>query len=886
MSKQQRRSVDLAAGDTEKVQKPAAGTATPAKRSTGSAGKLSTPTSTIATRPTKSSASRSTPTASSAKSSARPSGSTTRSRPQSAILSSASPAVAHRPWASVSSATGSTKVNGAALTGSKRASEDKPLPSDHRSRSTSPIKSILKSPVKQPTIRQPPKASRQSVKGDVKTTSVHTPTRNGMSAPNPSTAEPTKKLRPGLGTRKSTMSVTIEQRLRDISIVHQMLRVAMADDGEDDDEVKEQFGKEADERLAELRAQLEEARTAEAHLALEELSNIEMSTPKSHVDKSDATPPKSLPEDLDRSESQSDNQIEVQCLRDTVASLRMDLRCLQVSLESKESELTELSEAMAAMQAKILEVQSDGEHEAQRCLDMIEELRANLDSLNQAKTSAEHEVQQLETSKQLYVEHFQKYIESLEQQLRQHEDAKAMAAEEHSQVVSALRQELQETLLNKDREANHMQEVVEALQKMVQEVNEAKQREIDSLQDSLTLDHEDVVSKLQVEFDDVVAKSKSQLDAVRATLGVVHASNTELRRASDDAERQHEATVSELKIALDASAAQVAQLCSAKAEGLRQIQRLEDEKGTSESSLRSMKEKMKQKSEKVVMLRKRLEVSDEEYQSLSERIRGVEEELAQVTDQSRSNEQLAEEYHSELSQFQGKQAASEESFIEQLAERERVVTGLEQTVDALRQELHNKDNQLQTLHGERDATAKRTDDATSFHGSQLEKLASQLRTAQSIADQKTTRIRELESALKVTRAELVELTTERRPSESSESDGFSQPMSLRLNRWQKADSSQDGANDEESYDAMAGEELSSQVQGQIAGIQERLRQMGDLNSDLVEHETRLVRKMDKVVGSDWTSSPVAITYRHVEAPPVALLDQENITDLGKDDYSW
>lgn len=44
--------------------------------------------------------------------------------------------------------------------------------------------------------------------------------------------------------------------------------------------------------------------------------------------------------------------------------------------------------------------------------------------------------------------------------------------------------------------------------------------------------------------------------------------------------------------------------------------------------------------------------------------------------------------------------------------------------------------------------------------------------------------------------------------------------------------------------------------------------------------------MDKVVGSDWTSSPVAITYRHVEAPPVALLDQENITDLGKDDYSW
>lgn len=611
------------------------------------------------------------------------------------------------------------------------------------------------------------------------------------------------------------MSVTIEQRLRDISIVHQMLRVAMADDGDDDDEVKEQYGKEADERLADLRARLEEARTAEAHLAPEEQSDNQVSTTEGHVDTSDATPPKSLLEDLDQSETQSYDQNEVQRLRDMVASLKTDLEYSQVSLQGKESELGQLSEAMAAMRAKILEVQSDSDHEAQRCVDMIDELRANLDSLNQAKTSAEHEVQQLETSKQRSVEQSQKNTEFFEQQLRQHEDAKARVAEEHSQLVSALRQELQETHFNKDRETNHLQEAVEALQKMIQEVNEAKQREIDTLQDSLTVEHENVVSKLQVELDDIVAESKSQLDEVRATLGVVHASNAELRQASDDAEQQHEAAVSELKIALDASKAQVAQLSTEKAEGLKQIQCLQDAKGIADTRLRSMEEKIKQKSENVIILHKRLGVSEEEYQSLSERTRGLEEELAHVTNQCQSNQQLAEDYQSKLSQFQEEQAASENSFIEQLAERKRIIMGLEQTVDALRQELHNKDIQLETLRTERDATAKRTDATTSSNVSKLEKLATQLRTAQSITDQKITRIRELESALKVTTAELVELKTER-PSESSDSDAssHSQRMSLRLSRWPKTNSSQDGANGE-SYESMAGEELSSHVQGQV-----------------------------------------------------------------------
>jgi len=72
-----------------------------------------------------------------------------------------------------------------------------------------------------------------------------------------------KTQRPQLPTRKSTMSVTIEQRLREMELVNTMLRAAMAEDGEEDDEVKEEYGKQADEGLAKLRSKLEEARRNE-----------------------------------------------------------------------------------------------------------------------------------------------------------------------------------------------------------------------------------------------------------------------------------------------------------------------------------------------------------------------------------------------------------------------------------------------------------------------------------------------------------------------------------------------------------------------------------------------------------------------------------------------
>ena len=65
------------------------------------------------------------------------------------------------------------------------------------------------------------------------------------------------------------MSVAIEQRLREMELVHDMLQIAMAEEGAEDDEVKEDYAKRADEALAAMRAQLEEARRNEGKPPIE-----------------------------------------------------------------------------------------------------------------------------------------------------------------------------------------------------------------------------------------------------------------------------------------------------------------------------------------------------------------------------------------------------------------------------------------------------------------------------------------------------------------------------------------------------------------------------------------------------------------------------------------
>ncbi|KAL8764981.1 MAG: hypothetical protein Q9209_007782 [Squamulea sp. 1 TL-2023] len=759
-----------------------------------------------------------------------PPGNIFRSRPQSIRLSSASPVAAHKSRVSVSSTADSAKGALDTPTESNRDGKNAPLTQNAKSRSNSPIKPIPKSTVKQLTPRRPTTVKPTMTRTTKRTSNVVLPSSvpNTITTPSTRSSPPPTKTRPGLGPRKSTMSVTIQQRLREMSLVHEMLRAAMAEDGNESDELKEEYGKQADDSLAALRARLEEAKALEASLVKDKAPTNETSSKADQFDTSGAE--------------------------------ESILRLVDHDQSSAAQPLTGLSTTANKSTDNASDIRSEC-----RCIDTIEELRADLEHSNHAQSSLKQEVQQLEVSKQHLVERHQNAIDSLEQQIRKYEVVRSRAAEQHSGIVSALRLELQEMANSKDREVNHLDAALEVLQTTVQELTEVKEREIDALKDSLAIEHEKVV-----------AKFKSQLDEVRATLAFVHASNTELRQASDD----HEKEISKLTFALDESKAQVARLSKENADGLMQIQNLYDINETLHTTLQSVEEDLKQKSEDAASLQQQLKALETEYQSTIDKTLQVEEELARLHDEFKSSQRLAEDDRSELSRLQ----SANESLIEQLADQKPTVKSLQQKVDTLGQELNDKDaslrelqTQLETLRIEHESTTKPDDAIISPDvTTKLEELTTQLHKAQATVEQKARRIRELESASKVIKAELIELKTKRSDG-SSDSGSPTRKLGLRSSLWPKKDGSINGT-DSENGELVTGEDLSSHVQGQLAGMQARLRQMDDMNEELIDRDKKLVRRMDRFLSPSRTPSPkpLALMYRHVKVSPDALHGRDQV----------
>lgn len=87
------------------------------------------------------------------------------------------------------------------------------------------------------------------------------PAPGSTTVPDPKASAP---KRPGLPSRQSTLSVTIQQRLREMQMVHEMLSAAMAEDDDANDEDKEEAARQADKGIAMLKAKLKKAEADEA----------------------------------------------------------------------------------------------------------------------------------------------------------------------------------------------------------------------------------------------------------------------------------------------------------------------------------------------------------------------------------------------------------------------------------------------------------------------------------------------------------------------------------------------------------------------------------------------------------------------------------------------
>ncbi|KAL8940769.1 MAG: hypothetical protein Q9216_002649 [Gyalolechia sp. 2 TL-2023] len=1025
----------------------------PPKRVTVTSGTGTNPTTPNASRSTVSSSSRHTPKGSLSKPPARPLSKGDGGRLQTSVSSSAAAVVAGKARSSVSSADGPTTENLGFPNGKGEDMKNEIPSSIERTGSTSPAKPILRSLSNRSshassktngkrshsTLVQSSKLQTTHGLDEAQTQSGKDTSRTERSGPNatqakaiqnrsvtkrPSississkaqtvTSEPAgaplarnvpspKKMRPGLGTRKSTMSVTIEQRLREMSLVHQMLHAAMVEDGDQDDEVKEQYGKQMDETLAALKARLKEAKhneglpdseaepdtepvTAEdqKHLTdvdggavnptydnqtrpepsekglgdhhalelrekeetlLEQLEGVDVSAldevahPELRVTKLELLKARSDYETLYLSKNH-----ETASLKETIECLTSSLRSIQESHQSIEREVGRLSRVNDDLQNRARDDESRMDRETRQYEVTLQEVRERQFQLVKNKdkdifasqqsarvlqnqlyelqesqerteknartaiSSLNERIQALQESSTHELSQHREVKEALHGRLEQYEHAKVEYLEEHARVVAALRHELFEAQAEKDRELKHLQEAIEALQDRISNLHETKERELEAVKQAIAKEHEEAVANLQLELRKATAQKhegaqqqygsegsedsstetlhktyQSQLDQLRSTLASVHASNAELRHDVDEQKQCHKEALSDLNSALAHSVAERDNL-RAETETLRQ-QCTAAEKVAAEPRLESSEHASNNMSDNVASLQQELTTLNDKLISLSEKNTGAEQELV-------ASRKLLDDLREENQQLSAGHKSEHEKLRELRAELEYRAFKAQEECDDLAVERITSVSQVESLHAEL-AEAKSRCDGIDQELATLRtdvQAANQAKeelagTLQNAKESYKMQVRELESALKVTTAELVELRTDR-PNSSSYSGSPIPRSGLRSSRWGR----KNGNGSDEGDDAFVGEDMSSHIQGQpqffsksnhplnfrtsilkyfyfqMAGMREHLRQMDEMNEDMIKEQERFLGMINRVAASSPKAIP-AIPYRYVTPP--------------------
>ncbi|MCJ1395626.1 hypothetical protein MMC18_008512 [Xylographa bjoerkii] len=221
-----------------------------------------------------------------------------------------------------------------------------------------------------------------------------------------------KPVRPSLGPRKSTMSVTIEQRLQEMELVNEMLKIAMAEDGEESDEVKEEYGRKVDETLADLREQLEEARRKEG---------------KPPLSSADGTPPtneKPVPIESGHSDATPDilpnKQIEE--LQSALTASQEKVATLEADLEYIQTKMNQYSEEVA-------QVSRDGE---------LATKNIRLEHVSKIEELSAFHAAENEALRNQLVEAESKHTQYVERSLQDIEEAKAASIKRGSQEATRL----------------------------------------------------------------------------------------------------------------------------------------------------------------------------------------------------------------------------------------------------------------------------------------------------------------------------------------------------------------------------------------------------------------------------------------------------------------
>lgn len=371
-----------------------------------------------------------------------------------------------------------------------------------------------------------------------------------------------------------------------------MLRVAMADDGNEDDEAKEEYGKKVDETLANLRAKLEDARRSEGKIDSESTENasddpfIATSDPKDQIDR---TPRNDFP----NHDQAKDRELSQQ--REVIESLRKEVLQLHESkdqeLESAKNDLSQAHEAIVLRLRQLLNEQQ-GNNELQ-----LRDFRATVASLDE--TNAELNRHQTTIEKQ--AEKSQSDLAELQSKYNTLLEEAESAAKHHFDDIGTLKSEKAHLITSKDLE--------------LEGIKVSYIRELDALKESIRFQEsqsrsdQETRKKLEEDIASVQQRQETECRLMREQCDAV------ISQKVQDAENlceQAEKSIQKLKSQLNA------------AEG--GIQTLKSQLEVAEESIQKLKSQLEVAEEAAKLNKKKYEQSTFELESACTKMQEVQSE--------------------------------------------------------------------------------------------------------------------------------------------------------------------------------------------------------------------------------------------------------------------
>ena len=330
--------------------------------------------------------------------------------------------------------------------------------------------------------------------------------------------ENAKPARPPLGTRQSTRSVVLQQRVREFELVNEMLQAAMAAEDDGDMKKQERLEEEVSESMTKLRNDIDRVRAFEKQHGRTptELELSADSRTERELTVVAASSAKDLKAELEES------QAKVTALTREVEDMQSKMTEFGIAAEA---EASNVESAKEAIRAEIVDLQKQLEDARVTVTRAKEDYQLQMDNSdrelngrNNVIRSLQDELERLKHSH----EDLEAAVESKDKELREVVSAHEGTAGEHSVEMRQLRQEhgrsiaslnsaQEATIESKDQEIQKLGNVIEQLQHEIQLVHDAKLDAEDLALEKLKEEHHKAISDLMSNHQADLETHKSQI---------------------------------------------------------------------------------------------------------------------------------------------------------------------------------------------------------------------------------------------------------------------------------------------------------------------------------------------------------------------------------------